>query len=126
MAEFVARLDRPMNAIWAAVESGNVIGTIAIDGEDLGGNAAHLRWFIIDDGKRGRGLGKRLLTEAVSFCDQRGFGEIQLWTFKGLDAARRLYEAAGFTLAEEYLGGQWGTEVTEQRFVRRAENCSLP
>ncbi len=52
------------------------------------------------------------------FCDKRSTGEVHLWTFKGLDAARWLYESNGFSLAEEYVGDQWGSEVLEQRFVR--------
>ncbi|WP_206607236.1 bifunctional helix-turn-helix transcriptional regulator/GNAT family N-acetyltransferase [Rhizobium tubonense] len=121
LAEFVGRLDRPHNEIWAALEAGNIIGTIAIDGEDLGTGIAHLRWFIVEDGRRASGTGTRLLNQAVAFCDRNGFEEIQLWTFKGLDAARRLYEASGFVLAEEQPGRQWGKEVTEQRFVRKVE-----
>jgi hypothetical protein len=34
-----------------------------------------------------------------------------------LDAARRLYDDAGFVLVEEQVGETWGTRVTEQRFV---------
>ncbi|MBI1772590.1 MAG: GNAT family N-acetyltransferase, partial [Burkholderiales bacterium] len=79
---------------------------------------AHLRWFIVDDELRGGGIGRRLLKEAISFCEQQQFSEIQLWTFKGLDAARRLYEEAGFVLLEELPGRQWGEEVVEQRFSR--------
>ena len=41
-----------------------------------------------------------------------------LWTFKGLDAARHLYERHGFRLAEEYAGAQWGVNLVEQRFER--------
>jgi hypothetical protein len=59
-----------------------------------------------------------LLAEAVAFCDRQGFAETQLWTFRGLDAARRLYESCGFVLAEERPGSQWGAETLEQRFVR--------
>ena len=55
---------------------------------------------------------------ALRFCDDEGFRETQLWTFKGLDAARYMYEANGFVLAEEYWGDQWGKKVREQRFVR--------
>ena len=90
-----------------------------IDGEDLGPGTAHLRWFIVEDGLRGAGIGRSLLTAAVAFCDRQGFAEIHLWTFKGLDAARRLYEAHGFAVAAEAVGRQWGTEVVEQKFVRR-------
>ncbi len=56
--------------------------------------------------------------EAVDFCDQRKFPETHLWTFQGLDAARRLYEAWGFHLIEERSGQQWDKKVTEQHFIR--------
>ena len=118
LAEFVARLERPANAIWYAQTDGRIVGSIAFDGEDLGEAAAHLRWFIVDDAIRGTGVGRSLIENALAFCDAHGFRETQLWTFKGLDAARKLYEKNGFALAEEFRGNQWGAEVTEQKFVR--------
>ncbi|MCS5961630.1 hypothetical protein LNP74_31290 [Klebsiella pneumoniae subsp. pneumoniae] len=45
-----------------------------MDGEDLGQREAHLRWFILDDSCRGSGIGRRLLSEAMAFCDSRQFG----------------------------------------------------
>jgi hypothetical protein len=39
-------------------------------------------------------------------------------TFEGLDAARHLYEAAGFRLLAQAPGAQWGRVVNEQRFER--------
>ncbi|MEP7457640.1 bifunctional helix-turn-helix transcriptional regulator/GNAT family N-acetyltransferase [Phyllobacterium sp. SB3] len=120
LAEFSDRLGRPVNQIWAAIDGEKIVGTVAIDGENLGNNVAHLRWFIMEDGYRGAGIGKRLLDEAVSFAAANGFTEIHLWTLKGLDAARRLYERQGFVLADEYAGDQWGREIMEQRFTRKA------
>jgi DNA-binding MarR family transcriptional regulator/GNAT superfamily N-acetyltransferase len=122
MADFVSRLEHPRNEIWLALEEGNVIGAIAIDGEDLAAGRAHLRWFIVDDGRRGGGVGKQLLAAALAFCDETGFAETELWTFSGLDAARRLYEAAGFVLDREFTGSQWGKEMTEQCFIRPGRN----
>ena len=119
LAEFSQRLDRPMNRLWLALQSGEIVGSLAIDGEDLGEGKAHLRWVIVDDGLRGAGAGRRLLAKAVEFCDSYGFEEIHLWTFKGLDAARKLYESVGFELVEEWSGDQWGQQLTEQRFVRK-------
>ena len=118
LAEFASRLTNPKNGLWVAVQSGRIVGTVAIDGEDMGADTAHLRWFIVDDGLRGTGVGKRLMTEAIAFCDNRGFETTQLWTFQGLNAARRLYEGFGFVLTEERAGNQWGGDVMEQRFVR--------
>ncbi|NYI02082.1 bifunctional helix-turn-helix transcriptional regulator/GNAT family N-acetyltransferase [Cupriavidus plantarum] len=119
LAEFCNRLENPRNAIWTARQDGQFVGSIAIDGEDMGDDVAHLRWFIIDDDVRGAGIGKTLLDAALAFVDERGFQETHLWTFAGLRAARHLYETRGFALAEEKPGTQWGKEVWEQRFVRR-------
>lgn len=120
LAEFAPRLGRACNEIWHVESNGRIAGSLAIDGEDLGEGRAHLRWFILEDGLRGAGLGNELVTRAVGFGDACGFGEIHLWTFSGLDAARRLYERHGFRLAEEYPGDQWGAPLTEQHFVRTA------
>ncbi len=117
-AAFAGRLDKPCNGVWSAAQDGRIVGTVAIDGEDMGAGVAHLRWFIVEGGLRGAGVGAKLLGDAVAFCDSGAFREAQLWTFQGLDAARRLYEAQGFRLAEERPGAQWGMDVLEQRFVR--------
>ncbi|MGD9943969.1 MAG: GNAT family N-acetyltransferase [Burkholderiaceae bacterium] len=118
LADFCSRLENPRNAIWTARRHGEIVGSVAIDGEDMGADVAHLRWFIIDGGLRGDGAGKKLLDTALAFVDEQGFAETQLWTFSGLEAARHLYETRGFALAEERAGAQWGKEVLEQRFVR--------
>jgi DNA-binding MarR family transcriptional regulator/GNAT superfamily N-acetyltransferase len=119
LAAFCEHLDRPANGIWAALQDGRIIGSAAIDGEDLGAGISHLRWFIVDDDMRGAGVGRRLLETALDFSDNQGFAETHLWTFAGLHAARHLYEQNGFALVEERCGSQWGTEVLEQRFVRK-------
>ncbi|WP_426037875.1 bifunctional helix-turn-helix transcriptional regulator/GNAT family N-acetyltransferase [Cypionkella sp. TWP1-2-1b2] len=119
LAGFSDRLDSPRNAIWAALRGGEIVGSIAIDGEDPGVNLAHLRWFITDGAVQGSGAGRRLLAAALDFVDAQGFEATHLWTFSGLSAARHLYEAHGFELVEERPGQQWGKEVLEQRFVRQ-------
>jgi GNAT superfamily N-acetyltransferase len=113
---FVDRFDPMRDGLWTAVVSGRIEGSIAIDGSRAGDGEAHLRWFILDPGLHGRGTGRFLLDEAVRFCRRSGHRRVSLWTFSGLDAARRLYERAGFRLAQEQRGAQWGIEVTEQRF----------
>ncbi|MBJ3774142.1 helix-turn-helix domain-containing GNAT family N-acetyltransferase [Acuticoccus mangrovi] len=120
MAEFFSRLEGGPNGFWVASIDGRAVGTIAIDGEDLGGGAAHLRWFIMAERLRGRGrgIGKALIDAALRFVDGEGMPLTRLWTFRSLDVARRLYERAGFELVEERPGRQWGAEVMEQEFRR--------
>lgn len=119
LADFCDRLDNPRNGIWTAQRGGEIVGSLAIDGEDMGEGIAHLRWFIVGDEVRGSGAGKRLLDTALAFVDAHGFAETHLSTFAGLHAARHLYESRGFKLAEEHAGTQWGKELMEQRFVRK-------
>ena len=118
LASFCDRLNHPRNSIWVATRDDHIVGSIAIDGEDLGEGLAHLRWFILDDAFRGTGLGKALLATALRFVDDLEFRETHLWTFKGLEAARHLYDRAGFSCIEEYAGDQWGQLVLEQRLAR--------
>jgi len=118
LADFMTRLDAPKNGIWHVASGGRISASIAIDGEDLEGDVAHLRWFIVEDTLRGTGIGKRLLDAAIAFCDAQRFSETHLWTFQGLDTARALFKRVGFQLAEEKAGRQWGANVIEQRFVR--------
>ena len=68
VAEFATRLSSPANQIWLAIREGKIVGWLAIDGEDLGQQEAHLRWFILDDSCRGSGIGRRLLSEAMAFA----------------------------------------------------------
>ena len=87
---------------------------MTIDG--AGAEGARLRWFIVEPGLQGRGIGRSLLAEALAFCRTAGHRRVHLHTFAGLDAARHLYEAFGFRLAEEQEGSRWGLPVSEQRF----------
>jgi len=107
------------DGLWT-VGGPQVEASIALDASMSADGAAHLRWFIVSDALRGQGLGRALLARAVDFADACGYPAIVLWTFAGLDAARHLYEAAGFELDHEAPGDRWGRTVTEQRFVRPA------
>lgn len=119
LAEFAGALPADGKALWRYVENGRTLASLAIDGNEATG-IAHLRWFIVDDSLRGSGVGRQLMSQAMRFVDER-FRETYLWTFKGLDAARHLYESFGFRLTDESEGDQWGSKVVEQRFWRRAE-----
>lgn len=118
LAEFAGALPADGKALWCYVENGRTLASLAIDG-NIATGIAHLRWFIVDDALRGAGVGRQLMSRAMRFVDER-FRETYLWTFKGLDAARHLYESFGFRLSDESEGEQWGTKVVEQRFWRRA------
>jgi DNA-binding MarR family transcriptional regulator/N-acetylglutamate synthase-like GNAT family acetyltransferase len=116
LADFAQALPAAGKALWLYMENGRALASLAIDG-DLATRVAHLRWFIVDESLQGSGVGRRLIDLAMDFVDEY-YDETYLWTFKGLDAARHLYESHGFKLTDEAQGDQWGTQVVEQRFSR--------
>ncbi len=113
---FLSRYNPSQDGIWLLVDDGAVQGSIVIDG---GGSPddAQVRWFVVSDRLRTRGLGDRLLSEALKFCSTR-FARVHLRTFAGLEAARRLYERHAFVLTDEQPTTAWGPTVLEQRFER--------
>ena len=121
LAEFLGRFTEGRDGFWTLLRGNRVEGAIAIDGLKGADQGAHLRWFIVSPALRGGGWGRRLMTEAVSFCDRQAYRRIGLWTFAGLDAARHLYESFGFRLVSQGEGEQWGARVVEQRFERDRE-----
>ncbi|MBF0396913.1 MAG: GNAT family N-acetyltransferase [Desulfobacterales bacterium] len=117
LSEFIKRYDIERDGLWLISSNGNIEGSIVIDGIHAEDKGAHLRWFIVSDGMRGKGLGNELISSAVSFCKNKGYKSIYLWTFEGLHAARHLYDKNGFKLVEQHVGKQWGKDVNEQCFV---------
>jgi GNAT superfamily N-acetyltransferase len=118
LAEFLSRIDLERDGAWFAHTDGTIAGSIVIDGsqEDLEG--ARLRWFIVDPYYQGQGVGKRLMTAAMTFCREKKFRRVYLTTFEGLSAARHLYEKHGFVLCGEEDGTQLtgSSALTEQVF----------
>ncbi|WP_025139196.1 helix-turn-helix domain-containing GNAT family N-acetyltransferase [Achromobacter sp. DH1f] len=119
LAAFAEALPAPGKNLWRYTDGTRTLASIAID-SDPAARTAHLRWFIVDESLRGMGVGRALLARALRFADTLDVDETYLWTFKGLDAARHLYESAGFVLTDEAEGTQWGGVVVEQRFSRPA------
>jgi len=117
----LTRLEKPENEVWMALDESKIVGTIYIDGENLGGNKAHLGAFIVGDGLRGGGIGRQLLQKALVLVDERKFSETHLWTFKGLEAARHLYISNGFVLKSEFPSDKWGVKIVVQQYVRKFE-----
>ena len=116
LSGFLSRYDETRDGFWTASMNGRVEGHITIDGIHAEENGAHLRYFIVSDALRGKGIGSRLINTALAFCRQAGHKKVYLWTFEGLDPARHLYEKAGFRIVEQRTGSRWGTLVNEQLF----------
>lgn len=132
LAEFAIKAS-PRGRLWIAERAGEIVGCVAIvESQERSSSVAsdepglipafstaQLRWYLVDPSMRGRGLGRRLLTEAIEFSRRSGYEEIILWTVSALADAARLYRAAGFEKDREELGRHWGVDVIQERYRMR-------
>jgi GNAT superfamily N-acetyltransferase len=116
LSEFISAFEKNRDGFWVATAAGEFAGSIAVDGRQTSQQGGRLRWLIVAPGFQGRGLGGVLIREAIEFCKRAGYKRVYLWTFKGLEAARLLYEREGFRPCEEHNVDQWGRQLTEQMF----------
>jgi GNAT superfamily N-acetyltransferase len=114
LAEFARSYSPERDRLWVVEADGQAVGSIAIFGRSP--LEAQLRWFLVHPAYRGRGLGRSLLSEALDFCRACGYRTVYLWTLGHLDAARHLYESAGFRKTDEKTHFLWGRMVTEERY----------
>jgi GNAT superfamily N-acetyltransferase len=125
LSNFISEFDETRDGFWAATGGARFAGAVAIDGHNAMVDGARLRWFIVDPEFQNAGLGNRLIARAVQFCKDRAYPRIFLWTFEGLDAARRLYERYNFRLCETHDVRQWGQQIREQKFELLLNNPSV-
>jgi len=121
--EFFRRFDPRRDRVWVAQQDGVPRGALTIDGPRPhdGRDSARLRFFILDESLRGRGLGRKMLAEAMRFCRERGYRRVFLTTLPRLDAALRLYHQHGFVLVSESEEGFHGSPHAQQMLEWRAE-----
>jgi GNAT superfamily N-acetyltransferase len=115
IATFFEQFDAAKDRFWMAYADGVRAASISIAGIDA--RRARIRFFVADPAYAGKGIGGRLLDVALHFC-AAGKKDIELTTVKGLDAARHLYERAGFNLVAEHEDQSWGSAHIEQRWER--------
>jgi GNAT superfamily N-acetyltransferase len=87
LAEF-ARVHTERERVWIVERNDEVAGSIGI--VDAHGGAAQLRWFLLDPPLRGKGLGRRLMDEAIAFAMECDYTRVFLWTVSALEADRAL------------------------------------
>jgi cytosine/creatinine deaminase len=113
LAEFALRKS-PQERIWIVENEGGISGSVAV--VRFSEREAQLRWLLLCPDLRGRGLGRRLVEEAVAFCRDAGYKSIFLWTVDALPVAARLYRSAGFREMEKVTHELWGSVVTEVKY----------
>jgi len=115
LAQFVKR-QSSRERIWLVKLDGDLLGSICIC--ELSETEAQLRWFSVTPEARGKGLGKALMDNALTFCSEQGYIKVILWTVKGLEASTSLYLKYGFTIKQEIEHELWGKMQLEQCYEK--------
>jgi DNA-binding MarR family transcriptional regulator len=79
---------------------------------------ARLRLLLVEPWARGLGLGATLVGRCLQFAREAGYADITLWTYNQLAAARKIYQAAGFTLSSEHADDAFGHRMMSQTWSR--------
>lgn len=112
VADFVRDEDPTCERCWIADDDGQRVGSIfLVRHDDVTGQ---LRMLFVEPHARGRGVGRMLVHECVEHARRVGYRRMVLYTSKGLEAARRLYELEGFRLSRETPTHEWGHDHVEQ------------
>ena len=92
--EIIEGFDPARDACWIAEIDGRRVGSVCLVKKSA--TVAKLRLLVVDASARGHRIGTRLVDECVRFARRAGYRKVTLWTNDILDAARRIYEQAGF------------------------------
>jgi GNAT superfamily N-acetyltransferase len=115
VADYAAEHDPAREAAWIAELDGQRVGCIFCVAADE--TTAKLRILLVDKAGRGRGVGRALVDTCVDFARDAGYRSITLWTNDVLVSARKIYQAAGFVLAEEEKHHSFGHDLVGQNWT---------
>ena len=109
VAAFVRNQDPRRERCWIADQQGENVGSVLLVRET--DEVARLRLLLVEPKARGLGIGARLVDDSLRFAREAHYRKVTLWTHTVLTAARRIYEAAGFKLVDQWKHEMFGKQL---------------
>lgn len=116
VADYVDGHDPDRERAWIAEVDGSPAGCVFCVRKEE--RIAQLRLLLVEPSARGLGIGSRLVEECARFAARAGYRQLTLWTNDVLDAARRIYERAGFQLVKTEPHHSFGRDLVGQHWTR--------
>ncbi len=113
LCEFYQQYDPQKDRAWVCEHENKIVGFLLLMHR---GDAAQLRYFILEPAYRGIGLGNKLMSLYMNYLKERNYKLSYLWTTDELPAAAHLYKKYGFKLTDERPSKAFGKPVKEQRY----------
>lgn len=110
--KFLTHFDPARERCWIAELAGERAGCVFLVKHTA--TVAKLRLLLVEPAARGHSLGTKLVDACIAFAREAGYRKLTLWTQNNLHAARRIYQRAGFQLAEEGTHRAFGHDLVQQ------------
>lgn len=97
---FYMDIENCFDAFWCMFDDEGIIGAVAV--KRLGDVSCELKSLYLLEKYHGKGYGKRLLGEAVTYAKESGYEKMYLDSLSTSKKAIALYRKAGFVDTEKY------------------------
>lgn len=116
LGDFAMHFDASREDAWVAELNGKVVGSVFLM-KSHDAQVAKLRLLYVEPSTRGLGIGSLLVKQCIERARELSYGRLTLWTNDILVSARKIYQAAGFTLEEENRHHSFGKDLVGQTWV---------
>lgn len=116
VAGYIEQRDPARERAWIADVNGERAGCVVCTKKER--EVAQLRLLLVEPWARGCGVGSGLVDVCIAFARQTRYRRLELWTNDILRDARRIYERAGFSLADERKHHNFGHDLVGQTWCK--------